>query len=85
MLVWKAVLPDFSPLAISRVFQYEITGFITSMYPVKAPIRPHSPNSSGVKRLVTIIVKISPVKTLPIPTANDIKPEYVTLIPDNLF
>ena len=38
----------------------------------------HIPNSSGVSFLVTIKVKMIPVKTLIIATINAIRPEYVT-------
>ncbi len=70
-----AVLPDSIPLAISLVLQYATTGLKIRTYAVKLPINPHVPNSSCVNCLVTINVKIKPVKTLARPTTKDKTPE----------
>jgi hypothetical protein len=48
------------------------------------PMRFHVPNSSALRLLVTIRVKIMPVITLVKPIAKEINPEYVTRILDNL-
>ena len=52
---------------------------------MRPPIKLQVPNSSGVKLLVTIKVKINPVTIVENPITKEIKPEYVTLILDNYF
>jgi len=59
-------------------------GSITITYVVNAPINPHVPNSSGESLLVTINVNIVPVMTVEKVMINEINPEYVTLIFDNM-
>ena len=59
-------------------------GSITITYVVNAPINPHVPNSSGESFLVTINVNIVPVITVEKVMINEINPEYVTLIFDNI-
>jgi len=83
-LVTTAVLPDFSPLAVSLYAHTEIIGSITITYVVSAPINPHVPNSSGESLLVTINVNIVPVIIVEKVMINEINPEYVTLIFDNI-
>ncbi len=70
-----AVFPDFSPRAISRTLQNEITGLKIRAYVVNPPIKAQVPNSSCDNCLVTISVNTSPVNILTIPITNEIIPE----------
>jgi len=69
------VFPTSSFRAICRVVQKEIIFSEIKKYPIKVPINAQVPNSSGVRRRVTIIVKIRPVKTLAILIVKEINPE----------
>jgi hypothetical protein len=79
------VLPDFSPLAISLVDHKVTTELIINEYTNRLLINPHIPYSSGSNVLIIISEIIKPVTILDKPTANEIIPEYETLIPDNLI
>jgi len=60
-------------------------GSITTTYANNPPIKVQVPSSSAVNCLVTISIKNNPVMIVEIPTAKEIKPEYVTRIPDNFL
>ena len=77
-----AVLPDSISRAISLFVQYEINGSIIITYEIKPPIKLQVPNSSGVRFLVIIKIKIIPVITVINPIARPINPEYVTRTSD---
>lgn len=79
------VLPTSSPLAICLVDQKDMTGSAIRKYEIILPMTDHIPNSSGDNLLVTISMKIIPVKTLIKPTTSAISPEYVTRISLNYF
>ena len=81
----RAVLAVSSPLATSLVVQYDMMGSITITYTNNPPIKVQVPSSSAVNCLVTISIKNNPVMIVEIPTAKEIKPEYVTRIPDNFL
>ena len=78
-----AVLVDSIPLAISLVFQKEITGAKITPYSIKLEITVHSPNSSGVNVLVIITINAKPVNKVDMDVTNEINPEYITLMFDN--
>jgi len=70
-----AVVPDFSPLAISLVTQNDTIGKIKSGYTISPLINPQDPNSAGVKVRVIIVRKTYAVRADKKPVIIVIKPE----------
>ncbi len=77
-----AVFPEGIFLEVSRVLQYPMIGINIVEYEITLKIKPQEPYSSRVNVLVIINVKSEPVTMAIIPPINEIRPVYITRIPD---